>query len=265
VSVIRRLGCKLKLPSPPRIRQPGSVVVNHPSGFFALGAAPRQPLAVTARLASPRKTRVRGFPRCASGQTSWQRRCRSIKTLGAREYAYKTVSGRHEWPNRDPIAELGGLNLYAYVANNPVVLVDLFGLDDSNPLIPGFPGITGGPQSIPSWQSTPLYYWLYDVYQDIEKYKPPYYIDPFKFDINPRNQQLSLSCPVGSDRWKATITIDPNLNPNWSKLNFNPGNPGVSLKISGPALGGATTPVISTGNNDGRGGWDVRVGISIGK
>ncbi len=31
------------------------------------------------------------------------------------------------WPNRDPIEEEGGLNLYAYVANDPIVATDPFG------------------------------------------------------------------------------------------------------------------------------------------
>jgi RHS repeat-associated protein len=33
------------------------------------------------------------------------------------------------WLNRDPIGEVGGLNLYAYVGGNPVNFVDLLGLD----------------------------------------------------------------------------------------------------------------------------------------
>ncbi len=37
-----------------------------------------------------------------------------------------------EWLNRDPIQELGGLNLYAYVGNDPINFIDLFGLDDVN-------------------------------------------------------------------------------------------------------------------------------------
>ena len=40
--------------------------------------------------------------------------------------AYNPVLGR--WINRDPIGEKGGLDLYAYVRDNPVDLTDFFGL-----------------------------------------------------------------------------------------------------------------------------------------
>ncbi len=40
---------------------------------------------------------------------------------------YDPAVGR--WLNRDPIGEAGGNNLYSYVLNNPVLLVDPFGLD----------------------------------------------------------------------------------------------------------------------------------------
>jgi RHS repeat-associated protein len=41
--------------------------------------------------------------------------------------AYDTETGR--WLSRDPNRERGGLNLYAYVANNPINLFDTLGLD----------------------------------------------------------------------------------------------------------------------------------------
>jgi hypothetical protein len=127
------------------MRQVRSVVANHPSGFFNLAAAPHQPL--DAMPTSPRKTRVRGFRRRASGQTSSRRGCRSINTPGSRGCGYKTVSGRHEWPSRDPIQEAGGLNLYAYVGNDPINGVDPLGLWNLwNPATYGVP--TGAGTSI---------------------------------------------------------------------------------------------------------------------
>jgi len=39
---------------------------------------------------------------------------------------YSSAMGR--WPNRDPIEELGGINLYNFVRNSPVNHVDAFGL-----------------------------------------------------------------------------------------------------------------------------------------
>ena len=42
--------------------------------------------------------------------------------------AYDANLGR--WLSRDPISEDGGLNLYAYVAGNPINAVDLLGLED---------------------------------------------------------------------------------------------------------------------------------------
>ena len=41
--------------------------------------------------------------------------------------AYNPTLGR--WVNRDPIGENGGINLYGYVGNRPLRLIDLFGLD----------------------------------------------------------------------------------------------------------------------------------------
>ena len=36
------------------------------------------------------------------------------------------------WLNRDPIQEIGGLNLYSFSANDPVQVIDLFGLEGTN-------------------------------------------------------------------------------------------------------------------------------------
>lgn len=41
---------------------------------------------------------------------------------------YKTASGRGIWPSRDPIEEKGGVNLYAFVGNDPVGKWDLLGM-----------------------------------------------------------------------------------------------------------------------------------------
>lgn len=47
---------------------------------------------------------------------------------GSITFTYKTASGRPEWLSQDPIGESGGVNLYGYVANNPIDLVDPYGL-----------------------------------------------------------------------------------------------------------------------------------------
>jgi hypothetical protein len=73
------------------------------------------------------RTRVGGFRRRRSGRKSRRARVRSMFTPGSRVCAYKTAPGRREWPNRDPIGEDGGKNLYRSVRNAPVSLGDVDG------------------------------------------------------------------------------------------------------------------------------------------
>jgi len=50
-------------------------------------------------------------------------------TPGSRACAYRTASGRARWPNRDPIGEEGGINLYGFVGNSAVNFFDALGLE----------------------------------------------------------------------------------------------------------------------------------------
>jgi hypothetical protein len=75
-----------------------------------------------------RKTRTRGFCRHSSGRNLRIERFRAINTPGLRACDYKTAPGQSNWPNRDPIGELGGVNLYAFVANRGPNAIDLLGL-----------------------------------------------------------------------------------------------------------------------------------------
>jgi hypothetical protein len=71
-----------------------------------------------------RKTCARGFRRHSSGRNLRRGRFRSINTPGLRACRYKTAPGRSNWPNRDPIGEEGGRNLYVFAYNTPVSAFD---------------------------------------------------------------------------------------------------------------------------------------------
>src|SRR5690606_17301068 len=63
-----------------------------------------------------------------------------IATHGLYYYGYRFYNpGLQRWMNRDPIGELGGVNLYAFGWNNPSYGVDPFGLTFSPALPPGMP------------------------------------------------------------------------------------------------------------------------------
>jgi hypothetical protein len=73
------------------------------------------------------KTRVGGFCRRPSGRLRARRPQVADPASGCRACAYETASGRGFWPNRDPLEEEGGLNLYCQSFNAVVNLVDVLG------------------------------------------------------------------------------------------------------------------------------------------
>src|SRR6266545_1870329 len=104
-----------------------------------LAAAERQQPSrfVHARATSPLKTRVLGFRQSPPGRLSRRDRRRREIATGSRGCRYKTASGRHEWPNRDPLGEKTDRNLYRFVMNNALSYFDPYGLD-----LIGLPGLT---------------------------------------------------------------------------------------------------------------------------
>ena len=87
------------------------MVPSYQSGFPFLAADPlttvRESLVSASALpASAPKTRVKGCRHRPSGRLSRRSRGRSMFTPGSRVCAYKTASGRGEWPNRDPLNTL---------------------------------------------------------------------------------------------------------------------------------------------------------------
>ena len=65
------------------------------------------------------------------------RKNRWVKCLNTQEkscYHYETASGRSNWPSRDPIGELGGLNLYSTL-NIFLNTYDILGLTTQYPYL----------------------------------------------------------------------------------------------------------------------------------
>jgi RHS repeat-associated protein len=87
-----------------------------------VGNAPKAP-------APPPKPPVGGFSYNTLPINDSSEKAPLSKTTGVTYYQYRwydPVTGR--WPSRDPIEEEGGLNLYGFVANDPVGFVDVAGM-----------------------------------------------------------------------------------------------------------------------------------------
>lgn len=72
------------------------------------------------------------------------------------------------WPNRDPLGEDGGWNLYQFVMNDPCNRLDWFGL-----FIPGPDGTMFPPRCMPPPPDDPRPDDPWDCWKDANKYKLP--------------------------------------------------------------------------------------------
>jgi uncharacterized protein RhaS with RHS repeats len=87
----------------------------------------RSPHSVQPLPTSPLETRVGVFNDDASGLF-----CSSCAesleiAAGCEGCGYETALGRWRWLNHDPLGELGGINLYGFVYNDPVNTIDPYG------------------------------------------------------------------------------------------------------------------------------------------
>jgi len=92
-------------------------------------------------------------------------------TVGLNYYGYRYYSPQlGRWPSRDPIGELGGLNVYSFVLNAPTAWIDVHGMSPSipwdpnrppgfqpfpPPWSPGTPTQPGPPIGYPPWEPWP--------------------------------------------------------------------------------------------------------------
>ena len=104
------------------------VIVRSQSGGL-VGVAPCRRLDPTISR-TPLGTSFRSLRRHPSGRSvrRSRRACWPAKT--SRICRYGIPQGHPVWLNRDPIFERGGVNIYMFVRNAPVSLMDYFGLKD---------------------------------------------------------------------------------------------------------------------------------------
>jgi RHS repeat-associated protein len=99
-----------------------------------LAVKKKRQLAPLKTATSTPKNRVWGFANTPSGRLNIEAGSSWENATGSVQYTYQNASGRAEWLSRDPLGENRGINLYEYVANNPVDFVDPLGLAPDVPV-----------------------------------------------------------------------------------------------------------------------------------
>ena len=89
---------------------------------------------------------------CGAGESRRGNRLSTRRGIGENgPVATTTASGIPYWPNRDPIEERGGMNLYGFIYNDPIHRIDKLGKFPGSTFIHS--GITYDPQSRQSHDS----------------------------------------------------------------------------------------------------------------
>jgi hypothetical protein len=134
------------------------------------------------------------------------------------------------WINRDPIGEEGGLNLYAFVENNPVISTDPFGLDGSGPERGGGGGarrpVDGWPlnrKPVPNPKPGPLHPYNPGTPTAQEGFKPRKPNAPLRKEPCPyKNNKGEYGWPdENGDWWIPTNPRNAHGGPHWDVVGKN--------------------------------------------
>jgi len=97
------------------------------------------------------KNRVWGFSARSNRTRPANRRQPLEPRRKNRPTATKPASGIPYWPSRDPIEEMGGINLYGFVGNDGIVRIDILGLSEVFAVLTGHDPAGGGALNRSEW------------------------------------------------------------------------------------------------------------------